>query len=243
MNREVQLAEELVGLAEPLAHTIDPVTLLDRPARHCVEIVGADTVGVMMATGRGELRTMTVTDDRDAVVELFLLQSEEGPCLDCYRENRSVAAADLGESTGRRPRLAPLATRCGYGAAHALPLHVRHQTIGALSLLLTTPGGLPDTELSLAQSLAEVAAVALVHRVPGRPRATDIHLRAQAAVDAKATIETATGMLAEHGGLTLAEARSVLHAHTALDGRRLLDIAQALVDRTLAPDAVLTTDR
>lgn len=101
MNREVQLAEALVGLAEPLARTIDPVTLLDRLARHCVEIIGADTVGVMMATGRGELRTMTVTDDRDAVVELFLPQSEEGPCLDCYRENRSVVAADLGESTSR----------------------------------------------------------------------------------------------------------------------------------------------
>jgi hypothetical protein len=208
-----------------------------------VEIVGADTVGVMMATGRGELRTMTVTDDRDAVVELFLLQSEEGPCLDCYRENRSVAAADLGESTSRRPRLAPLATRCGYRAAHAIPLRVRHQTIGAFNLLLTTPGGLPDTELSLAQSLADIAVVTLVHWVPGRPRATDIQLRGQAAVDAKATIETATGMPAGHGGLTLAEARSALHAHTALDGRRLLDIAQALVDRTPAPDAVLTTDR
>jgi hypothetical protein len=62
-------------------------------------------------------------------------------------------------------------------------------------------------------------------------------------VDAEAAIETATGMPAEHGGLTLAEARSALRAHTALDGRRLLDIAQALVDRTLAPDAVLTKDR
>lgn len=102
---------------------------------------------------------------------------------------------------------------------------------------------MPDTELSLAQSLADVAAVALVHRVPGRPRATDIHLRARAAVDAKVTIETATGMPAEHGGLTLAEARSALRAHAALDGRWLLDIAQALVDRTLAPDAVLTKNR
>ncbi|WP_019062174.1 hypothetical protein [Streptomyces prunicolor] len=50
-------------------------------------------------------------------------------------------------------------------------------------------------------------------------------------------------MVAEHGGLTLAEARSALRAHSALDGHRLLDIAQALVDHALAPDSVLTEDR
>jgi hypothetical protein len=90
------------------------------------------------------------------VVELFLPQVRGGP-LPRLLPREPI----LGESTGRWPWLAPLATRCGYRAAHALPLRVRQQTIGALNLLLTTLGGLPDTELSLAQSLADVAAVAL----------------------------------------------------------------------------------
>jgi hypothetical protein len=243
MNREAQLAEAFVALADPLAEDADPVTLLDRLARHCVEIIGADAVGIMMATSRGDLRTMAVTEDQAVLVELFQLQSGEGPCLDCFRENRPVDAIDLRESEDRWPRLAPFAVRCGYRAAHALPLRVRQQAIGAVNLLLNTPGGLPDTELGLAQALADVAAVALVHWNPQPARPCDIRTRAEAAVVAKAAVEIAIGMLAESGELTPAEAHMALRDHTSRNGNRLMDTVQALVRRTLSPDAVLGEHR
>ncbi|KAB1139496.1 GAF domain-containing protein [Streptomyces luteolifulvus] len=73
--------------------------------------------------------------------------------------------------------MAPLAVRCGYRAVHALPLRVQHRTIGAVNLLLGRPGALPESDLSLAQALADVAALALVHWTPDPLRPTDIDTR------------------------------------------------------------------
>ena len=44
MNREQQLAEALVGLADSLAEDVDPVVLLDRLALNCLDLVCADAV-------------------------------------------------------------------------------------------------------------------------------------------------------------------------------------------------------
>ncbi|NGO15450.1 GAF and ANTAR domain-containing protein [Streptomyces sp. HC44] len=240
MNREQQLAEAFAGLADSFADDFDPVVLLDRLAGHCVDIIGADGVGIMMAGVRGTLRTMAVSDDSAALLELFQSQTGEGPCLDCYRTHRPVDAPDLARSTDRWPRLAPVAMAAGYRSAHAFPLRVSGQTIGAVNLFSTSAGGLRPADLKLAQALADVAAVALVHWSPDPVRAIDIQAHGQAALAAKASVEMAQGMLAEHGGRDLVEALRVLRAYAARNGGRLTETAQALIRRTLAPDAVLT---
>lgn len=238
MNREQQLAEAFVGLADTLATDVDPVVLLDRLAHHCVEIIGADVVGIMMATLRGDLRTMAVTGDGERG-ELFRTQEEEGPSLDCYRGSRPVGVPDLAELSHTWPRWTALALRDGYRAAYALPLRVNRQTIGAVNLLLTTPGGLPSEDLRLAQALADVAALALIHWSPDPARPTDIHTRVQAAIAVNAAVEMATGMLAEYGNLNPAQARLALRAYASRTGGRPTDGAQALVSRAIAPEAFI----
>jgi hypothetical protein len=243
MNRELQLAEAFVGLSDTLAPDVDPVVLLDRLARHCVDIVGADAVGVMVATLRGNLRPLVVTDDQAAYLEILQLQSDEGPCLDCYRQGRQIDAPDLDDAADRWPRWVPPARRQGVRAVHALPLRVNHQTVGAVNLLLTSPGGLNAEDLRLCQALSDVAALALIHWHPSPARPTDIRTQVQAAASAKATIEIATGLLAEHGGLSMPQALAALRAYTRRDGeRRLSDVAHALVQRALNPDTVLAAD-
>ncbi|MFE3181401.1 GAF domain-containing protein [Streptomyces violascens] len=239
MNREEQLAEAFVTLANTLADDFDPVVLLQRLTRHCVEIIGADAAGVMMATVRGDLRTMAVSDDGAAFLELIQMQTGQGPCPDCYHTAGEVEALDLTAATDRWPRFAPAAVSAGYHAAQALPLRANHQVIGALNLFRTAPGGLSPADLRLAQALADVAAVALIHWNPDRIRPSDILTRLQSTAAAKAAIETATGMLAEYGRLDLAEAGSALRAYSRHNGGRLTDTAHALIRRSLAPDTVL----
>ncbi|MFS8198732.1 GAF domain-containing protein [Streptomyces sp. CWNU-52B] len=238
MTREEQLADAFVGLADTLAAGFDPVVLLDRLAGHCVDIVGADTVSVMMATVRGDLRTMSVSA-RSASAELVRTQTREGPGRDCYRTRLPVDAAHLDGLDDRWPRFTAQAQEAGYGAAHALPLRVNHQTIGSVSLLLTSPSGLLPGDLRLAQALADVAAVALVHWSPDPARPMDILTHVQAAVAAKATVEMAQGMLAEHGQVDPARAMEALLAYSGRNGNRLTITAQALVRRTLEPALVL----
>ncbi|MCX4234394.1 GAF domain-containing protein [Streptomyces ortus] len=238
MTREEQLAEAFVGLSDTLADGFDPVVLLDRLAGHCVAIVGADTVSVMMATARGDLRTMSVSAHADGA-ELVQTQTREGPGRDSYRTRLPVDAVRLDESGDRWPRFSAQARQAGYGAAHAVPLRVNRQTIGSVSLLLSAPAGLPPGGLRLAQALADVAAVALVHWSPDPARPMDILTHVQAAVAAKATVEMAQGMLAEHGQLEPARAMEALLAYSGLNGNRLTSTAQALVRRTLEPALVL----
>lgn len=239
MNREQQLAGAFVGLADTLADDFDPVVLLDRLAEHCVDLLGADASGVMMATARGGLRTMAVTDDSAALFELFQLQTGQGPCLDCHRTGMPVQAPHLDDHTDRWPQLVPLAVHAGYQAAYALPLRAGKQTIGALGLLLKAPGGLPDDELGLAQALADVATIAVIHYRPTPLRATDIFTGAQTTLATKAAVETAAGMLAEFGDLSLSQAHQALRAYSQHNGSRLGQIAQALVRRDLDPHTVL----
>jgi len=238
MTREEQLADAFVGLADTLADGFDPVILLDRLAGHCVGIVGADTVSVMMATVRGDLRTMSVSA-RSNSAEPVQTQTREGPGRDCYRTRLPVDAAHLAGLDGRWPRFTAQAQEAGYGSAHALPLRVNDQTIGSVSLLLTAPDGLLPGDLRMAQALADVAAVALVHWSPAPARPVDILTHVQAAVAAKAAVEMAQGMLAEHGRLDPVHAMEALLAYSGLNGNRLTSTAQALVRRTLAPAVVL----
>lgn len=246
MNREQQLAEAFVELTDTLAEDFDPVVLLDRLAGHVVDLVGVDEVGIMMATARGGLRTMSASGQGAALMERLQLRAGEGPCLECLRTGRAVAATRLADSwgddetEGRWPRLAALAVRAGYPAVHALPLRVNHQVIGSLAVLLTDPDGLSDDELRLAQALADVAAIALIHYRPDPARPSDVLTRVQAVVSARATVDMATGMLAEGGGLDIAEAGQVLRVHARRRGGRLTEVAQALVRRELDLRSVLT---
>ncbi|MFR0354891.1 GAF and ANTAR domain-containing protein [Streptomyces sediminimaris] len=240
MNREQQLAEALVGLADSLADDIDPVVLLDRLVLGCADLSGADAVGVMVANPRGRLRLMAVTDSRAALLEFFQLQTDEGPCVDCYRKGERVDAPDLRDGARRWPQVAPFAVEHGFQAAHALPLRVHHQTVGAVNLLLSRPGGLSSHDLGLAQALADVTAVALVNWSPHPLRPSDVSSSVQRAVAAKATVDIAIGMLVEQGDLSPAEARSALLAWSARSGRRLTDVAHGLVQRALSMAEVLT---
>ncbi|MFC9930229.1 GAF domain-containing protein [Streptomyces sp. NPDC127190] len=238
MIREQQLAEALVGLADFLADDVDPVVLGERLARHCIQLTGADAAGMMVLSARGGLRPLAVTEEEAALLELFQLQADEGPCLDCFHEGRRIDAPALADSSDRWPQVAPFALRQGYRSLHALPLRVHGQPIGAVNLLLRTPGGLPPLDLELGQALADVTSVALVNWTPRPLRPTDVATRVQAAL-AKAAVDVATGMLAAAGDLTLPAARTALTAYADRHHRRVVDIARTLVDRTLSPRDLL----
>ncbi|MGW2816682.1 GAF and ANTAR domain-containing protein [Streptomyces sp. NPDC001415] len=238
MTREQQLARAFVSLSDTYAADLDPLVLLDRLSEHCVHLVGADAAGVMVATVRGRLRIMAVSDYRVGLADLIALQSSQGPCLDCFHTGQPVEEPDLRASAARWPQFAPAAAALGYRAAYAVPLRVNHQRIGALNLLLAGDGALDADALALAQALADVASVALINWVPEQPRPQDLLTQVQAAVSAKTTLEMAKGMLAEHHGTDGPAAYRLLLGYSKKQGIRPVETARALVQRTLAPEAV-----
>src|SRR2546429_4120815 len=137
MPRGATLARTLVGLADTLVAEFDVVELLTRLTDGCVDVLDVGAAGIMLMSPEGDLRVMASSSEAMRVVELFELQSQEGPCLDCYRTGEPVVNQDLAVVNGRWPNFAPVALQAGFRSVHALPLRLRGQVIGAVNLFRT----------------------------------------------------------------------------------------------------------
>src|SRR5690348_13701530 len=93
--REAKLAQALVELADTLVADFDVVELLSRLTDHCLDVLDVSAAGIMLADPDGELRVMASSSETMRLLELFEVQSQEGPCLDCFRTGRPVLNQDL----------------------------------------------------------------------------------------------------------------------------------------------------
>src|SRR5215212_7006119 len=134
MVREQRLAEVFVELADTLVEEFDVVDFLQTLTERCVELVDTDAAGLMLDDQRGNLQVVAYTDESARLLELFELQRDEGPCLDCFATGQTIANIDLAEADSRWPLFAVAARNAGFATSHALPLRLRQQVIGALNL-------------------------------------------------------------------------------------------------------------
>src|SRR5205085_10505340 len=125
MTREAAVAQSLVDLADTLVDDYDVVDLLTALADRCVDVLEFSAAGVMLATPSGELRLVASSSETMRVVELFELQSKEGPCLEAFRTGARVAHENLRPGSGRWPQFATIAVEAGFKSAFALPLQLR----------------------------------------------------------------------------------------------------------------------
>src|SRR5688572_22633193 len=165
MPREALLAQTLVELADTLVDDFDVVDLLTLLADRCVEVLDVSAAGLMLVAPEGDLRVVASSSEEMRLVELFELQSQEGPCPDCYRTGEPSLNPNLATENGRWPRFAPVALKAGFQAVHALPMRLRGVTIGALNLFRTVEGFLDGDDVVAGQALADVATIAILqHR-------------------------------------------------------------------------------
>jgi hypothetical protein len=114
-TREWALAEAFVSLADTLVDEYDVIELLDRLSTDCVALLPVDAAGLLLSDQRGSLRVVSASTTQAHLMELFQLQTSEGPCLDCFHSSSQVTATDLSEDP-RWPRFAARARQAGYRA-------------------------------------------------------------------------------------------------------------------------------
>jgi transcriptional regulator with GAF, ATPase, and Fis domain len=236
--RERELTQAFVELADTLVTGYDVADLLYGLVEHCVSLLDAAAAGIMLADQRGGLQVMAASTERTRLLELFQLQNDEGPCLDCFRTGQLVAVPDLTVVADRWPRFAAAARQEGYAAVHALPLRLREQIIGALNLFSGQPGDLPIDDLPVAQALADVATIGILHERAIHHHETLIE-QLQGALNSRIIIEQAKGVLAEHGGLDMDQAFHRLRGYSRNTNTGLARAARDLIDGHLDPAAIL----
>ncbi len=225
---EIQLADVFVEMADTLVDDFDVIDFLHVLTERCVQLLGISAAGLLLTDQQDALQVVAASSERTRLLELFQLQTDEGPCVDCFRSGRPVSVADL-TTAERWPRFAAAAAEVGFAAVHAVPMRLRSEVIGALNLFDANPGALADEKLRIGQALADVATIGLLQQRAIQHRDT-LTEQLQAALHSRVLIEQAKGVLAERLQLGMAEAFTVLRSRARSHNQRLSDLAQAVVD-------------
>jgi len=237
---EIQLADVFVEMADTLVDDFDVIDFLHVLTERCVQLLGVSAAGLLLTDQQDRLQVVAASSERTRLLELFQLQTDQGPCVDCFRTGQPVSVTDL-PSAGRWPRFTAAAAEVGFAAVHALPMRLRAEVIGALNLFDTNPGAMDRDKLRIGQALADVATIGLLQQraIHRRDVLTE---QLQTALNSRILIEQAKGVLAERLHVDLADAFTLLRSGARSHNRRLSDLAQAIVDGTeqLPPAAAVS---
>jgi transcriptional regulator with GAF, ATPase, and Fis domain len=223
------VAEAFVELADTLVDDFDVVDFLHRVTVRCAQVLGVSAAGVLLTDQRGALQVVAASTEQTRLLELLQLQTDQGPCPECFHTGRRIAVADLSAATSRWPRFAAEARRLGFASVHALPMRLRTDIIGALNLFGTKPGALDEDTIRLGQALADVATIGILQARAIRHRET-LAEQLQTALNSRVIIEQAKGVIAERRRLDMDESFTLLRGTARTNNRRLSDLARAVVD-------------
>lgn len=228
-TREQRLARLFIELADTMIDDFDVLEFLGMLVDRCVELLGVAAAGVVLSDQQGGIRMAAASSEQARLIEMFAVQADDGPCLDCVRSGQPVSTGDLGTAFERWPRFAPAARAAGFQTTHALPMRLRRNVIGALNLLDEGPDGVDETSLRLAQAMADVATIGVLQQ-----RAIDqselLTMQLHTALHSRVVIEQAKGVLSAQAGLDMEAAFGALRGYARAHNQRLSELARAVVD-------------
>jgi hypothetical protein len=237
VTRETQVLNAVVSLVDSLLDNFDVVDLSTELTERCAELVDVAAAGFLLAGPLAKLHLLAATSEKARDLELFQLQAEEGPCLDCYASGHPVSVADLAAASARWPRFVPAAVDAGFASVHAVPMRAAGIVLGALGLFGTRSGTLTDADLLVAQSLAHIACVAILQEHP--PTASAVLPRLRTALAARLVVEQAKGFLRERLNVSVEDAFALLRRYARSHDDHLSDVARRLIGEPDCRPAIL----
>ncbi len=225
--RQTLTATTFVEIVDSLVGDFDVIEVLTVLTSRCIELLGAAAAGILLADSDGHLRVVGASSEEINLLELFQIQNDQGPCLDCYHSGHVVLHSNLDEPSPW-PLFADECTQAGFASVCAVPLRLKATTLGCLNMFISEPGGLSASDVALAQALADVACITIIQDQLTRDSAIrEGHL--QHALTSRIAIEQAKGMIAEGHHTDMDEAFSRLRAHARNANRGLTELAESVV--------------
>jgi transcriptional regulator with GAF, ATPase, and Fis domain len=233
VQREAALVDAFAALADTLVAGYDVVDLLQTLVDTCVELLDVSAAGLLLAdVDSKRLDLMASTSEESRLVETMQLAAEAGPCIECFRTGAFVSVPDIREGPEDWPDFRRRALEQGFLSMYAVPLRLRHATVGTLNLFRDEVGELNERDTRVAQALADVATIGILHERDFR--ASDLlRQQLQIALNSRVVIEQAKGVLAQTHDVTTDQAFTLLREYARSNQRPLAQVAQELVARTL----------
>ena len=234
MDREVLLMATFVEIADNLVEGYDVIDVLSVLSDRCVQTIDVDAAGVLLSSPEGQLQYVASSSETMRVLELFQIQVDEGPCMDCYRDGVAIVNCLLSESAERWPLFSPRAMSEGFHSICCVPMRLRGKTIGALNLFRSAQTPLNDADVAMVQALADVATIAILQHQSTLDAST-LNAQLNNALRSRIIIEQAKGMICEATNCDTVHAFQRLRAHARNHNEGLTELATRIVARTTKP--------
>jgi hypothetical protein len=228
------LFARLVSLADTLVAGFDVIDLADQLVHSCLEFLPVSSAGIMLDDQRGNLKVLASSSEETYLLELYELQSNEGPCLEAFVTGRMVSA-QLDTSRERWPSFVSEAVAQGILIAYALPMQLRDRTIGALNLFCDDRSGLAPGDVQVAHVLSAMTTLGIVNHWTLQQQEV-LAEQLQTALSSRIVLEQAKGVVAERSGVDMAEAFEILRRTARSSRRPLGEVANEVAHGRLLPD-------
>jgi GAF domain-containing protein len=215
-----------------------PLTdVLQRVAELAARRLGSDTFSGITLTHGGKLATPVYTDERSPRVDAVQYQYDSGPCVDAYRQGVVFIIPDTLEDE-RWAEFSAAAAAAQIRSTLSVPLDVsgtRSEVLGALNLYSERPARFDDEAVAATQSFAQQAAIVMAN-AQAYWGARELSDQLQQALESRAVIEQAKGILMAREHIDADAAFRVLVRASQRENRKLRDIAIAIVANVVGSD-------
>lgn len=230
---EAELYAGLRGVAGIVAGAQKVIDLLRDVAEFAVQAIpGVDGAGIALVDTRdGAPTVQTCSATAVFVNDIDTVQYDdlkEGPCLTCMQSRRPVVSGSLG-SDSRWPHFGGRVARMGVHSALSLPLVVGDEVIGAINSYANSRDAFGEHAVRLGSQFAGPAAVS-VYNAQLLASAQERTRALQRALDSRAVIDQAIGIIRSRSGLSAAEAFERLIQMSQSENVKLYAVAEGLVE-------------
>ncbi len=209
--------------------------ILDRVAELAKSTIpGAREVSVTLIRGRNA-KTAAFTGDLALKLDETQYETGHGPCLDASTMSATVSVPDMAIET-RWPQWVSRSLDLGVNSSLSIGMPVEDVVVGALNIYATERDAFDEDAVTVGQTFAGYAAVALANAHAFNANTT-LAQQMQAAMASRAVIEQAKGIIMGDRHCTSDEAFRILTKISQDSNRKLRDVAAALVARATTPDS------
>jgi len=231
----VMLARMLVSAGNSIDDEDELLSVLQRVVGIAHDVVaGADSTGVTIDLG-GRTFTAVHTDHRTLRVDSEQYEAGEGPCLHAAR-TRSIVLVDAVDAVDTWPRFSSAAAEEGIRSFLAAPLFTPEHTLGSLNLYGRDQSAFDDVDAEILDLLTTAVSRAIGDFARFRSE-RDVAESIQRALEHRAPIEQAKGMLMAIHGIDADEAFDLLRKQSQETNVRLRTVAANFVEQLSAPAA------
>jgi GAF domain-containing protein len=194
-------------------------------------IFAVDGAGLMLADAEHQLRNAAVSDDRVRHLEELQIRHAEGPCVTAFEDKVLVGSEDLTLDL-RWPLFSQAAVDQGMRAVLASPIPYNQDAVGVVAVLSHERHPWSgEAELALL-AFTDLAALLIASMLMGEQQ-TELATQLQSALNSRAIIEQAKGVLIGQRGIPAQTAYEQIRAQARAERRKIAVVAAELVRRAV----------